>query len=124
MPHLRKRKLDRVPDDASTGPPASSEKFTSLISKYSYKAAKLDELDTSPSTSPIKPSKTPQLKKGQSLRFPTRNPAYAPPSAYAHIPTPDLDRLAENLILLFIGLNPGTILFPLTTPTPKLKWKR
>ena len=105
---MGKRKVDLNPDEA-TIPPASSKEFTSLVLQYSYSAAKANDLDT---TSPIRvtPPKTPKKRKIQ-LPPPSptkgKNPGYAPPSAYAHIPTPDLDRLAHNLILLFIGLNPG-----------------
>jgi hypothetical protein len=108
---MPKRKLEVDPDDASTTiPPATSQEFTSLISKYSYQAGKPDELETKPSTPPITPPKTPKPKTKAVVRSSPskpRNPGYAPPSAYAHLPTPDLDCFAEDLILVFIGLNPG-----------------
>jgi hypothetical protein len=100
---MSKRKVEEI--DAALEPPASSKEFTSLVSKYSY-AVSLDEEDTKPSTSsPVTPPTTPKKKKPSLVR--PKNPGYAPPSAYSHLPTPDLDCLAENLILLFIGLNPG-----------------
>ena len=104
---MRKRKVEE-----STAPPASSQEFASLLSKYSYTAADLDDLDTKPSSTSVtspknqpksrKTSKAPRSSPGKS-----RNPGYAHPSAYSHLPIPDLDCLAHNLILLFIGLNPG-----------------
>ncbi|TPX19070.1 uncharacterized protein E0L32_011231 [Thyridium curvatum] len=47
------------------------------------------------------PSKTPNKKKKKS-----RSQGYAPPSTYAHLP-PLADVLAPNLLVLFVGLNPG-----------------
>ena len=105
---MRKRKVEE-----STTPPASSQEFTSLISKYSFSAVNLDDLDTKPPSSPVTPPKTPQTKSKKTCSTPrsspakSKNPGYAPPSAYSHLPVPDLDSLAHNLILLFIGLNPG-----------------
>ena len=59
--------------------------------------------DSQPSTVPHSPnsSSTPAKKR-------KRKPAggYAPPSTYAHL-SPLPDRIAENLLVLFIGLNPG-----------------
>jgi len=58
--------------------------------------------DDSPSSSPTSPSRagalTPKRQKSAS--------GYAPPSTYAHL-SPLLDRMAPNLLVLFIGLNPG-----------------
>ena len=110
VPDMAKRKLQQSLNEAVS--PARSTDFTSLISKYSYSTAALDELDTKPlSLAPLTPPRTPSAKrlKSKTPRVSPRpkNPGYAPPSAYAHLPTPDLDRLAENLILIFIGLNPG-----------------
>jgi hypothetical protein len=106
---MRKRKAEAI-EEESTTPPASSQEFTSLISKYSYSAATLDNIETKPSASPVTPPETPKAKQKLKTRespAKSRNPGYAPPSAYSHLPTPDLDSLAHNLILLFIGLNPG-----------------
>jgi hypothetical protein len=93
----------------STVPSTSSQKFTSLISKYSYTATNLsvEEQNTTPITPPKTPKSKPKKRVLSRSLSESRNPGYAPPSAYAHLPTPDLDRLAENLVLCFIGLNPG-----------------
>src|SRR5579862_6382777 len=107
---MAKRKLQQVLNEPVS--PARSKDFKTLVSKYSYSTATLDELDTKPPTPPT-PPRTPRTKKvkSQSPRASSKskNPGYAPPSAYAHLPTPDLDCLAENLILMFIGLNPGKV---------------
>ena len=108
---MGKRKIEQVTDDSIA--PASSEAFASLVSKYSYSAAVVDELETQPSPLAT-PSETPQ-KEGSPKKTPrvspnkSRNLGYAPPSTYSHVPTPDLDRLAHNLVLIFIGLNPGIL---------------
>src|SRR5271169_3914693 len=111
-----KRKATQISEESSP-PPASSQEFTSLVSKYSYDAAKADEADTKPSIAPVTPPKRPQRNSktgGQTRRTSStkKNPGYAPPSAYSHLPIPDLDRLAHDLILLFIGLNPGDSSLP------------
>jgi hypothetical protein len=95
----RKPVPDPENDDPESNSPASfspakSSHFTTLLSKYTHSSTKL--------ITPLPPR--PSAKKPK--RRP-KNPGYAPPSTYAHIPTPDLDCLAPNLHLLFIGLNPG-----------------
>jgi hypothetical protein len=106
-----KRKVKE--EDDSMLSTASSSGFSSFVSKYSYSAASLVEIDSKQSSVPISPPLTPKNKKHKSktiLRTPNgklRNPGYAPPSAYSHLPTPDLDSLTADLVLLFIGLNPG-----------------
>ena len=106
---MGKRKIEDTTD--SNTPLAASKEFTSLISKYSYSPASIDDVATKSSSPVVTPPETPKKRKQNSVRVSPgggRNPGYAPPSAYAHLPTPDLDRLAHNLILLFIGLNPGS----------------
>lgn len=107
---MAKRKIQQVVNEA--GSPIASKDFTSLVSKYSFSNAKLDEMDTKPISRPLTPPDTPKTKKLKTKGSKvspgkSRNPGYAPPSAYSHLPTPDLDSLAEDLILMFIGLNPG-----------------
>lgn len=108
---MGKRKVEQ-PTSESEAPPASSEQFSSLVSKYSFSLSAVDEPETRPSSSiPVTPPETPQRKKPKASRVShsnSRNPSYAPPSAYSHLPTPDLDALAHGLALLFVGLNPGT----------------
>ncbi|KAG6207567.1 hypothetical protein E4U50_003753 [Claviceps purpurea] len=56
-------------------------------------------------TTTSSPSSSPTPKKRKTSR--TRPPSgYAPPSQYAHLPLLP-DALAPNLLILFIGLNPG-----------------
>ncbi|KAI1077362.1 DNA glycosylase [Whalleya microplaca] len=57
------------------------------------------DLSPTPTTTPTTPS--PKKKKP---RRPA--PSYAPPSTYAHLPHLP-DAIAPNLLILFIGLNPG-----------------
>jgi len=108
---MGKRKIEQVTEDSIT--PASSEAFSSLVSKYSFSASVVDEQETKPSplaTPPESPPKQRTAKKTpRASPSKSKNLGYAPPSAYSHIPTPDLDSLAHNLILLFIGLNPGIL---------------
>jgi hypothetical protein len=111
---MGKRKAEEISDDA-TLLPASSKEFTSLVTKYSFTSVKLEDLETQPSSSTPTISSTPsppKLKHKSKTRVgssgKSKNLAYAPPSTYSHIPTPDLDSLAKNLILVFIGLNPGS----------------
>ena len=105
---MRKRKIGE-----SATPPASSQEFTSLISKYSFPAANFHDLDSKPPSTPVTLPKAPQPKSKKTCPIPrsspgkSRNPGYAPPSTYSHLPIPDLDCLDHNLILVFIGLNPG-----------------
>jgi hypothetical protein len=106
-----KRKAAQISEETSA-PHASSQEFTSLVSKYSYDAANMDDAEAKPSIAPVTPPKRPQRnsKTASTTRRASstkKNPGYAPPSAYSHLPTPDLDCLAPDLILLFIGLNPG-----------------
>src|SRR5271170_3330362 len=113
---MKKRQNERDPDNP-TPPPASSHEFTSLLSKYSYSAAKLDEFDTNsstPVTLPVTPdSKSKKIQSpASSPRKRKRNPGYADPSVYSHIPIPDLDSLSHDLIILLIGLNPGAFRCP------------
>jgi len=119
---MPKRKAAPTEDEAVT-PPASAE-FSSLVAKFSYSEAALDDLATKSSSPRVIPlvttSKSSRAKKARapstspikSSSKSRRNPGYAPPSAYSHLPTPDLDRVAYNLILLFIGLNPGSSVPP------------
>src|SRR5271154_3241719 len=110
---MPKRKAPSTEDNSLT-PPASSADFSTLIAKFSYPEPALNDLETksfSPTvTPPVTPPKKSQTKKAKTPSAPPskRNPGYAPPSAYSHLPIPDLDSLAHNLILLFIGLNPGS----------------
>ena len=108
---MPKRKAQTT-DNERTGPSVSSAEFSSLLAKYSFPAASVDALETTTPSPPIKRFKSSQPTKVKrtpptSTGKARKNPGYAPPSAYAHLPTPDLDCLGENLILLFIGLNPG-----------------
>ncbi|KAB5584749.1 hydrolase-like protein [Coniochaeta sp. 2T2.1] len=61
---------------------------------------------TTPSQSPSRasPSKRPRPSSSSPLK--RSSSSYAPPSLYAHLP-PIPDALAPNLLVLFIGLNPG-----------------
>ncbi|KAG6125342.1 hypothetical protein E4U28_001057 [Claviceps purpurea] len=60
---------------------------------------------TTTTTSSSSSSSSPTPKKRKTSR--TRPPSgYAPPSQYAHLPLLP-DALAPNLLILFIGLNPG-----------------
>lgn len=105
---MTKRKLEQVSTDSGTVP-ASSENFASLVSKYSFSVSAAEE-DVKPASTLVTPPRTPRNRKSQTLHLSpsnSRNPSYAPPSAYSHLPTPDLDALAHDLVLLFIGLNPG-----------------
>jgi hypothetical protein len=108
---MTKRKV-KEEDDPVT-PTVSSSGFSSFVSQYSYSATSSVEVDSKPSSTLLSPPLTPKNKKQKSkalVRTPSgklRNPGYAPPSAYSHLPTPDLDCLTTDLILLFIGLNPG-----------------
>ena len=111
---MPKRKATPTKDDRIT-PPASSTEFSSLISKFSYSETALNDVETKSSSSPpVTPPKSSRTKKARAVSASPsnsqRNPGYAPPSAYSHLPTPDLDCLADNLILLFIGLNPGFLI--------------
>ncbi|KAG0635342.1 uracil-DNA glycosylase-like protein [Tuber brumale] len=56
-------------------------------------------IETSPSARPSPPPAKPKKKR-------RKNTSYVPPSAYAHLP-PLPDTLEENLICVFIGINPG-----------------
>ncbi|KAI1361189.1 DNA glycosylase [Xylaria arbuscula] len=58
---------------------------------------------TTPKDSEDDNSLSPQKKKTKRNR---PSSSYAPPSAYAHLP-PLTDVIAPNLLILFIGLNPG-----------------
>jgi hypothetical protein len=109
---MPKRKAPSTEDNRLT-PAASSADFSDLIAKFSYSEAALNDLQTKSSptvTPPVTPPKKSPTKKAKTPTAPAskRNPGYAPPSAYSHLPIPDLDSLAQNLILLFIGLNPGS----------------
>jgi hypothetical protein len=107
--NMGKRRVEHATTDSET-PPAPTEQFSSLVSRYSFSISAGDELETKPSSTPVTPPETPQRKKTKVSRVSpgnSRNPGYAPPSAYSHLPTPDLDVLAHGLVLLFIGLNPG-----------------
>jgi len=106
---MGKRKVEKPTSDCEP-PPASSEQFSLLVSKYSYSLSAVDEPETKSSSAPVTPPETPKRKKPKAscVSAPnSRNPGYAPPSAYSHLPTPDLDALAHGLVLLFVGLNPG-----------------
>ncbi|KAI1186993.1 DNA glycosylase [Nemania serpens] len=56
--------------------------------------------DSPSSSKPERPSPSPRKKRIRA------SSSYAPPSTYAHLP-PLVDVIAPNLLVLFIGLNPG-----------------
>lgn len=70
-------------------------------SKRKSKVAAHNHTQATPKDSEDGGSSSPQKKK----RTRTSS-SYAPPSAYAHLP-PLTDVIAPNLLILFIGLNPG-----------------
>jgi hypothetical protein len=110
LQHAMVKRKVKEEDDSVTST-ASSSGFSSFVSQYSYSATSSVEVDSKPSATPLSPPLTPKNKKQKALvRTPSgklRNPGYAPPSTYSHLPTPDLDSLTTDLVLLFIGLNPG-----------------
>ena len=72
--------------------------FRELVLQYKHiEGSTATASTTTAVAAPASPSKR-RKKQSQS---------YAPPALYAHLPTPDLDALAPDLICLFIGLNPG-----------------
>jgi hypothetical protein len=107
---MAKRKVKE--EDESIAPAAMSSGFSSFVSQFSFSVTSV-EVDSKPSSTLLTPPMTPKNKKQKSkalVRTPSgkpKNPGYAPPSAYSHLPTPDLDSLTADLVLLFIGLNPG-----------------
>ncbi|QUC17947.1 uncharacterized protein UV8b_02188 [Ustilaginoidea virens] len=65
----------------------------------------------SPSPSPSPSASASSRKRGSSTASPSRKrkrapSGYAPPSLYAHLPRLP-DAIAHNLLVLFVGLNPG-----------------
>ncbi|KAK8000376.1 DNA glycosylase [Apiospora arundinis] len=89
----RKRKL----------PPATETSLTSSFFVKQEDTEEEEEEEGGDSKTAISsaPSRTPSPKKR------TRGPnGYAPPSTYAHL-SPLVDILAPDLLVLFIGLNPG-----------------
>ncbi|KAG7140865.1 G/U mismatch-specific uracil DNA glycosylase like protein [Verticillium longisporum] len=63
------------------------------------------KLQTSPSPSPSRPTKR-KASPSEGTKRKRSTPRYAPPSTYAHLP-PLPDAISPNLLILFIGLNPG-----------------
>ncbi|KAK4039340.1 uracil-DNA glycosylase-like protein [Parachaetomium inaequale] len=64
-----------------------------------------DAPSPSSSSTPTTTTQSPSRSRSSSKR-PRQTSSYAPPSTYAHLPTLP-DAIAPNLLILFIGLNPG-----------------
>ncbi|CAK7215742.1 uracil DNA N-glycosylase Thp1 [Sporothrix bragantina] len=66
------------------------------------------EISVTAGTASRSPSQSPSPTKRKSTKTKTRKAPskYAPPSTYAHLPSLK-DSLAPNLLVLFVGLNPG-----------------
>jgi len=71
----------------------TQQNTTNLLSPGWHKRPKLTRSKSSSSSKPPSPSKS--------------SSGYAPPSKYAHLPQVLPDALAPNLLILFVGLNPG-----------------
>ncbi|KAL1835855.1 hypothetical protein VTJ49DRAFT_5974 [Mycothermus thermophilus] len=61
---------------------------------------------TSTTTTTRQPTPSPR-KRTTTTKKPKPSTGYAPPSAYSHLPPGIPDALAPNLLVFFIGLNPG-----------------
>ncbi|KAK3984876.1 uracil-DNA glycosylase-like protein [Cladorrhinum sp. PSN332] len=90
---------------SASGPPRRSPRLTSTPS--------VSQTETPPPPSPSsKPAsskrKAPSSAPSQSPRKRPSSSSYAPPSRYAHLPHLP-DAIAPNLLVLFIGLNPGLL---------------
>ncbi|KAL3423489.1 mismatch-specific thymine-DNA glycosylate [Phlyctema vagabunda] len=100
--------------EASTARPPASFAGKLNLASYSFTAASITT--SRPKTNPSPSRTSPRLKRKADVlstsqsplpKKPLRPPAgYAPPSTYAHLP-PLPDAIAEGLLVLFIGLNPG-----------------
>jgi len=84
--------------ELETRPPITTT--TPKSSPTKRKALSLPPSDTSTPQSSPSPSKKPKRAKSKSKS------SYAPPSTYAHL-APLPDAIGPNLLVLFIGLNPG-----------------
>ncbi|AEO70206.1 uncharacterized protein THITE_2121304 [Thermothielavioides terrestris NRRL 8126] len=101
---LRRSPRLSVTPSATASPPAPSPIPTSR-SPAKRKALSLagDGVDSSPSASSSTPSSPSSRLKKKRAR---QRSGYAPPSTYAHLPLLP-DAIAPNLLVLFVGLNPG-----------------
>ncbi|KAM0329375.1 hypothetical protein ACHAQA_004681 [Verticillium albo-atrum] len=89
-----------VPSSADSPPPRRSPRITAPLR---------ESADSTPqptlSPSPSRPAKR-KASPSTGTKAKRSSSRYAPPSTYAHLP-PLPDAIAPNLIILFIGLNPG-----------------
>ncbi|KAG5976345.1 hypothetical protein E4U55_007359 [Claviceps digitariae] len=83
---------------------APSPLARSTAQKSSSSPRKRPSVPTSSSSSSSSPS--PITKKPKNTKRPRPRTGYAPPSQFAHLPLLP-DALGPNLLVLFIGLNPG-----------------
>lgn len=91
--------IRRSPRFAAASASPSSSSATSVITPVSSISSRKKR----PSESPSSASSSPQKKKKKRNR---PSSGYAPPSTYAHLPELP-DAVAPNLLVFFIGLNPG-----------------
>lgn len=68
--------------------------------------ALIQQVSTSTSRTSSPKRKSPSSSASESKTKRSRSSGYAPPSTYAHLPLLP-DAITENLLVLFIGLNPG-----------------
>lgn len=92
-------KIKQEKDVVAQSPPRRSQRIgtTGIQSHPNKRALSSEEADTSPPQSSKRP------RKSKSQKPPSR---YAPPSTYAHL-SPLVDIIIPNLLVLFVGLNPG-----------------
>ncbi|CUS10983.1 unnamed protein product [Tuber aestivum] len=100
--------------DRPQKPPPS---FGGLLSRFAFSGSSSSQAPTIPlaiASRPTPPERPPPTGNPAELSLPPTKPkkkrskhtGYAPPSAYAHL-SPLPDTLEENLICIFIGINPG-----------------
>ncbi|KAM0283913.1 hypothetical protein ACHAQH_002295 [Verticillium albo-atrum] len=98
--HGRLQNFVHVPSAAGSPPPRRSPRIATPLKQAGNSTPQ-------PQASPS-PSRPTKRKASPSARTKPKRPSprYAPPSTYAHLP-PLPDAMAPNLLILFIGLNPG-----------------
>ncbi|KAI0975256.1 DNA glycosylase [Xylaria arbuscula] len=89
-----------TPAESASPTRKTAQKRKSTITSSSSSSSKIQDADDSNSNRSSSKTPSPRKKRTRTAS------SYAPPSTYAHLP-PLQDVIAPNLLILFIGLNPG-----------------